>query len=164
RSQGVAPAEAEQLADRVVAWRTPLRPGLPDDAADPYRDDNRRYGPRHGPFRSIEELRLVIGISDALQKTVAPLVTVYSRTPDVDRQVATAAVLNALVEMGDRLAETQRDARERGQASGVDRAAQMGEAMTIRSQLTDGDTVMVLTAVVRLTGDRRMPVWVLRWQ
>jgi type II secretory pathway pseudopilin PulG len=37
RSQGMPPAEAEQLAGRVAAWRTPLRPAMPDDAADPYK-------------------------------------------------------------------------------------------------------------------------------
>jgi general secretion pathway protein K len=160
----MAPAEAEQLGGRVSAWRTPLRPAMPDDAADPYRADGRSYGPRHGPFRSVDELRLVIGMTDELQRDLAPLLTIYSRAGEVDRQVATAAVLGALAEMGDRLAASQRDARENGQAAGVERAPAMGEAVRISARVEAGDVMTVRTAVVRLTGDRREPYWVLAWR
>jgi general secretion pathway protein K len=149
RGQAVPPAEAEQLADRVIAWRSPLRSGMADDAADPYRAVNRTYGPRHAPFRSVDELRLVLGMTDELQVTLMPVVTIYSRSPDVDRQVATSEVLRTLTAAGDKIAETQREARERGQASGIDRRPAMGEALTI---------------CARITGDRRQPYWVLAWQ
>jgi general secretion pathway protein K len=163
RSQGVAPAEADQLADRAVAWRSPLRPGTPDDAADPYRAAGRSYGPRHAPFRSVDELRLVLGMTDELQRSVTPALTVYARTSDVDRQVAGDPVLRALAEAGDKLADAQRAARELDQASGIDRRPEMGEALNISARVTRDQVVVTRTAVLRLTGDRRQPCWVLAW-
>jgi hypothetical protein len=72
----------------------------------------------------VDELRLVIGMTDELQQDLAPLLTVYSRAGEVDRQVATAAVLGAPAEMGDRLAASQRDARENGHVIATAVAAQ----------------------------------------
>lgn len=164
QSAGLAPAEAEQLAARVAEWRAPLRGVGPDPAADPYRAAGRRYLPRHAPFRSVDELRLVIGMTDALQQKLAPVLTVYSGTPEVDRQVASLRVLGALAEAGDEFAARQREARQAGNAAGVDRLPAMGEALSIDARAeTDGASATRL-AVVRLTGDRREPYWVLEWR
>jgi general secretion pathway protein K len=163
RSQGLGSGDADELADRVVSWRTPLDLGLPDAAANPYREAERPYVPRHGPFVTVDELRLVIGMTDELQEKVAPMITIYSHTPDIDRQVATEPVLDVLAEMGDGLARTQRDARAQGQASGVERLPTMGEAVTIRSHVSEAEISVTRTAVVRLAGDRREPFWVLAW-
>jgi general secretion pathway protein K len=123
----------------------------------------RSYVPRHGPFRVVDELRLVLGMTGELQDTLAPIITWYSRTGDIDRQIAPDAVLGALTEMGDRLAQSQGEARSRGQDSGVDRRPVMGEALTIRARIEDDNLVMTRSAVVRLAGDRREPYWVLAW-
>lgn len=164
RSQGLGPSEASDLAEQIIAWRTPTEIGMPDTAANPYQEAGRPYTPRHGPFLNVDELRLVIGMTDDLQKRVAPLITVYSRSADIDRQVATTAVLDALAEMGDRLAQTQRDARVEGHAAGVERQPNMGEAVTIRAHCDTSRISMTRTAVVRLVGDRREPFWVLSWR
>ena len=164
RSQGVAPGDADEIAGRIVAWRTPLAPGEPDQAADDYRAAGRTYSPFHAPFRSVDELRLVLGITDALQASVLPAVTVYARSPSVDRQVASDIVLRALEEGGDALAASQREARDAGNASGIDRAPVLGEALTITTEAAEGQVTAVRSAVIRLTGDRRIPYWVLAWQ
>jgi general secretion pathway protein K len=164
RTQGVAPGDAGEIADRIVAWRSPLVLGEPDQAADAYRDTGRSYVPAHSPFRSVDELRLVLGMTDALQGAVSPAVTVYSRSAAVDRQVAGDLVLRALAEAGDTLAESQREARGQGQASGVDRPQVLGEALTITAKVSGDEMAMVRSAVVRVTGDRRVPYWVLAWR
>lgn len=164
RSQGVAPGDAGDIADRIVAWRTPLAAGEPDLAADRYRDEGRPYRPTHEPFRSVEELRLVLGMTDALQAALVPAVTVYSRSPSVDRQVAGNTVLQALQEAGDTLAGGQRSARDQGQAAGVDRAPVLGEALRITVRVADDHVMTLRSAVIRQTGDRRVPYWILSWR
>jgi general secretion pathway protein K len=165
RGQGLGPAEAGDLADRVIAWRTPLKFTAPDATDDPYQDAHRTYMPRHAPFRSVAELRLVLGMTDELQEHVTPLITVYSRTPEVDRQIATDHVLSALSEAGDSLAESQLRARSLGAAAGVDRPPNVGEALTITARLEDPNNGISISrsAVIRLTGDARVPYWVLAW-
>jgi general secretion pathway protein K len=164
RTRGVAPGDAGDIADRIVAWRSPLQPGEPDQAADAYRDAGRSYAPTHSPFRSTDELRLVLGMTDALQAAVSPAVTVYSRSAAVDRQVAGDLVLQSLKEAGDALAGSQADARNQGQASGIDRAPVLGEALTIDASVAGDGVTMQRSAVIRVTGDRRAPYWVLAWR
>ena len=164
RSQGAAPGDAGDSAARIVAWRRPLAPGEPDQAADAYRDAGRSYVPQHNPFRSDEELRLVLGMTQDLAASVAPAVTVYSGSPSVDRQVAGDIVLRALEEAGDALAASQRQAREQGQAAGIDRAPILGEALTITASVTTDQVTMTRSATIRVTGDRRVPYWVLAWR
>jgi general secretion pathway protein K len=164
RSKGTGAGEADEIAARIVAWRSPLDPGTPDPAADAYRDAGRAYRPPHRPFRTIDELRLVLGMSDALQAALAGDVTIYALTPSVDRQVANDDVLKALQESGDGLAASQLDAREAGQAAGIDRAAAPGEAVTITATYTTEDITMTRTATIRLTGDRHAPYRVLSWR
>jgi general secretion pathway protein K len=164
RTQGVAPGDAGEIADRIVAWRSPLAPGEPDQAADAYRDAGRSYVPTHSPFRSVDELRLVVGMTDPLQAAVAPAVTVYSRSAAVDRQVAGDLVLQSLKDAGDALAGSQADARNQGQASGIDRAPVLGEALTITASATGDGVAMMRSATIRVTGDRRVPYWVLAWR
>ena len=103
-------------------------------------------------------------MTDALQTALATAVTVYSRSPSVDRQAAGDLVLRALAEAGDALADSQREARDQGQASGIDRVPILGEALTITAHVAGDGLTMVRRAVVRVTGDRREPYWVLAWR
>jgi general secretion pathway protein K len=164
RSKGVATGEADDIAARIVAWRSPIDPATPDPAADAYRDAGRGYRPPHRPFRSIDELSLVLGITDDLKAALVRAVTIYALTPSVDRQVANDDVLRALQEAGDSLASSQLEARTAGQAAGIDRAATPGEAMTITATYIDSAVTMTRAATIRLTGDRQAPYRVLAWR
>jgi general secretion pathway protein K len=164
RSQGLVPDESETLAARVVDWRTPLAEGAPDPAANAYREAALTYGPRHGSFRAVGELRLVLGMTDALQDAVAPLVTVYTRSSSVDRGAAGNGVLNVLEEAGDTLAATQLNARSEGTAAGVNRPVAVGEVVTISARLTIDGLAEERIAVVQLGGDQQRPYRVLEWR
>src|SRR5262249_7871857 len=115
--QGVAPDEAGLLAARVATWRAPTAGTARSEAIAAYRDAGRVYGPRFAPFRSVGELRLVLGMTDALQAAVAPLTTVWSGDGSLDRSVAGEALLRVLEATGDTLAASQRAARARGSAA-----------------------------------------------
>ena len=163
RGAGLGPPEAADLAASVVAWRQPA-PASADDPDAPYRDAGRPYGPRHGPFRAVGELRLVLGMTDPLQEAVRPLVTVWSHAPGVDRGTAGNDMLDLLAQAGDGGAGLQRTAREHGEAAGADRPPAVGEALAITAWLEDGGWVTERRAVVQLAGSRKEPYRVLSWQ
>jgi general secretion pathway protein K len=93
RSVGVPPDDADALAARVVAWRNPSSDNARSDETNLYREAGRSYWPRFGSFRSVGELRLVLGMTDALQVVLAPLTTVWSGDSAIDRSVAGEAML-----------------------------------------------------------------------
>ena len=164
RSQGVSSAEADVLAERIVAWRTPLPQDSIDVSDGPYRDSGRSYGPRLAQFRTVDEVRLVAGVSQALFTAIRPLVTVYSPKASVDRQTASDAVLGVLEESGDGLADSQLQARQAGNPSGIDRPLSVGEAVSIEASIAFEDGKTLRTAVVRIGGDARAPYWILDWR
>ena len=100
-SAGLAPDAAKTLAANVSDWRTPI-----DSDDDPdrktgttdaqYASAGLGYKPRHNPFQTVDELKLVVGMTPALFARVAPALTVYSRESDADEQSAPAIVLAAL--------------------------------------------------------------------
>ena len=93
---GVQPDDAVAYADRIIAWRTPLRAGTNDAEAAIYEAAGKSYGPRHGPFQDPNELGLVAGLPGALVDRVLPYVTVYSGRPEVNVLAAPPQVLAAL--------------------------------------------------------------------
>lgn len=166
-AKGCDPARAARLAERIVAWRTPL-PAIPGpdsvaagDAA--YKPAHRSYLPRHAPFWSVAELRLVLGMDDDLQAALAPVLTVHSGNPGVDRAIATDAVL-ALLADSDELARDQRRARAAGNDAGADRPAHAGEVVTIRARVAAAGIDRERVALIRIGGDRRTPYQVLAWR
>jgi general secretion pathway protein K len=96
---GVQPDEALSYADRIVAWRTPLKSGQSDPEEGPYQGARKTYAPRHGPFQHPDELALLADIPASLIDRIMPYVTVYSGRPEVNVLVATPQVLAALPEM-----------------------------------------------------------------
>src|SRR5690606_5790608 len=96
QAAGVAPADAQVLTAHVVAWRTPSAfEDTIGDGAD-YAAAGRHYGPRHGPFASVEELQMVLGMTPALYRTVAPHITLWSGQASPDPNVATSLALAAI--------------------------------------------------------------------
>jgi general secretion pathway protein K len=94
---GLEPDDAKSLADQVADWRDrddrPRREGAEKDA---YDQANRGYEPKNQPLDSIEELRLVLGVSPTLFDKIRPGITVYSKQRGIDPSVAAPVVLAAL--------------------------------------------------------------------
>lgn len=164
QGQGLSEKEAAGLAKQIVVWRSPSRGPAREAATAFYREAGRSYGPRFGPFRSIGELRLVVGASDALQTLITPLITVWSNTGAIDRSVANESLLHALETANDSLAGRQLAARQTGRAAGSDRPPALGEVLTITARIEMADMVFTRTAAVQIAGDRAEPYRVLSWQ
>jgi general secretion pathway protein K len=178
-SAGIAPAAAKTLAANVDDWRTPINS---DD--DPSRKQGTTdglyadagYKPRHNPFQTIDELKLVAGITPELFARVAPAITIYSRDADVDEDTAPLAVLNALYP-GDRNKVMQAlSARANPQAQSGSNAAPAGPPGTLSGSASSwgisyrvtvaaalGGRHVLRSAVVMPTGDADKPYLVEAW-
>jgi general secretion pathway protein K len=87
---------ASQLADRIVGWRTPLKPNVANEEEALYLAAGLNYSPRQAPFAHVNELSLVLGASPAMVERVLPYVTVFSKSADVDVLLAPPEVIAAL--------------------------------------------------------------------
>ncbi|MGA9303244.1 MAG: hypothetical protein WBW45_23745, partial [Bradyrhizobium sp.] len=87
---------AEEVANRIVGWRTPPKTGAANDEEALYLASGRDYSPRQAPFAHVNELSLVLGVSPALVERVLPYVTVFSKSADVDVLLAPPEVIAAL--------------------------------------------------------------------
>lgn len=94
---GLEEAQASGLAARVVDFRDEDSDLNPSGAEDPdYEAAGRFEGAADRPFRNVDELRDVLGISDAVYARVRPQLTIYSDAEGVDPLRASEAVLKAL--------------------------------------------------------------------
>jgi general secretion pathway protein K len=166
RAAGMTPDEAQVLTLRVVEWRSPSAfDGATGDAAG-YAAAGRRYRPRHGPFASVEELQMVLGMTPALYRTLAPHVTLWSGQASPDPNVATALALAAIPGMTAQRAQEIQAARQRN-AADPELTVGSGVTHSVRSQATLADgTQAVVRATVRWQAGSAsaQPYAVLRWQ
>lgn len=166
---GLSIGEAQEMAGRIVDWRGAAADSL-SRAGDPagYSGAGLDYAPRHAPFQSVEELRLLLGMSDRLYAAVAPLLTVYSQIPWIDPAFADKRVLQAFAvsDATARAALQQREEVERGAADAPKSpGVALGHAFTITAEAADPVARARATrrAVVRLTGQRQAPLAIYRW-
>jgi general secretion pathway protein K len=161
-STGVDPIAAQTVADRILDWREAgIGKRLNGAKAPEYRAAGYAYGPRDGPFETVEELKLVMGMSRQLFDALAPALTVYSQTPWVDPSFAPPEVLRALPGMDEAAIAGLLQGRV---ATGSTAGVRLGHAFTITAEAPGPDALHVRrSAVIRLTGRQNAPIWVYRW-
>jgi general secretion pathway protein K len=93
---GAEQKAAGELADRIVGWRTPSKPGAADDEGALYLAAGLNYSPRQAHFAHVNELSLVLGASPALIERALPYLTVFSKSADVDVLITPPEVIAAL--------------------------------------------------------------------
>ena len=95
-SVGLSEREALAQADAILDWRDEdelLRPAGAEE--EQYRAAGL-LGPANQPFEQVEELRQVLGMSEALYQQVLPALTLLSNKAEVNPMVAPREVLLAL--------------------------------------------------------------------
>jgi general secretion pathway protein K len=164
---GLDPAKARALADNVVDWRNPswTQPGG-DTQRGAYLAAGRDYAPRHGPFATVDELQMVLGMTPALYKTVAPVITIWAGTGSPNPNTAPPLALAAIPGM---TPEQEREIQAARQKNANDPTLVLNNGTThsIRSEATLADgTHAVLRATIRLQMGQAnaQPYTVLRWQ
>jgi general secretion pathway protein K len=161
-SAGVDLMAAQTLVDRILDWREPaIATRLNGAKAPEYRAAGYAYGPRNGPFESVEELKLVMGMTAELFDAIAPALTIYSQTPWVDPSFAPLAALRALPGMDEAAIANLLQARA---AATARPAIMLGHTFTITAEANGPAGLHVnRSAVIRLTGRPNAPFWVYRW-
>jgi len=174
-SVGLKEEEATQLLDAILDWRDPDSLKRPSGAEEAdYRAAGLNYKPANSSFQAIEELQLVLGMRPDIYRRLAPSITVFSRQPGVNAQLASREVLLAIpgvnAEIADHYIAQRETARQQKQPIPVlPQAAPFaaGNSMiaTIRAQarLEDG-VVFTREAGALLRPVPRKPVTFIAWR
>jgi general secretion pathway protein K len=167
RAAGMDPQQARELSERMVEWRSAPGPAsqLSEQRAA-YAAAGRDYGPRNGPFASIEELQMVLGMTPAIYRKVAPVTTIWSGTTSPDPNTAPPLALAAIPGMTAQQRSAILAARQL-HANDPSLVLNNGTTHSIRSEATLADgTHAVLRATIRVQMGAfgTQPYTVLRWQ
>lgn len=174
RSTGMDAWSAAALVDCIIDWRSTGSTRRLNGAKDAEYRAAGRNGPRNGPFQSVGELKLVLGMTPELFRRIEPALTVYSGRPAIDPQVAPPEALLALPGANAGAVALQVAARLQSPASsnGISPAAiapnpfnnLIGHAFSIRVDIPRLDGRMTRSATIRLTDDPEKPIWILDWR
>ena len=164
---GLEQKKAQELATQVTDWRNQASiQGQADTQRAAYAAAGRDYGPRNGPFASVEEVQMVLGMTPALYRTIAPVLTIWSGNASPDLNTAPPLALQAIPGMTPEQLAVIRAARQKN-ANDASLVLNNGTTHSIRSEaaLADG-THAVLRATIRMqTGQAgAQPYAVLSWQ
>ncbi len=175
QSAGLNSSAASGLVDKILDWRdsSGLK-RLNGAASQDYRAAGFPYGPRNGPFQSLDELMLVMDMTPELFRRVEPALTVYSGRQFIDPQFAPPEALLALPTMNTDAAASVLAARS-NQANGsayagtragiIDPIVPLrGRAFTIRADISKSTGTLSREVVVRITDNPSQPYWVLSWR
>lgn len=172
---GVAEQDADALVDASIDWRDPdsLR-RLHGAEADDYLAAGRNYKPPNAPFQSIEELRLILGMSEEIYRRIAGLITVYSGQSGINAAIAPREVLLVLPGSDPAQVDAFIAAREAALASPGLPLPEFPPAqpffsldsrvLNIRAEaILPGGAAFVREAIVNIFPDPRRPMAYLAW-
>ena len=165
---GLDDASAAALADAVTARRRAI------DAERRRGDGQPSDDPLAQPFRALEELATIPGVSRAAIERLAPFVTVYSGSPRVDPRSAPAEVLLAVpgvnpLQVADLLAarSADRSGRSLPRLTGVE--SYVGPSSFVAASVTavaamPGGALFERRAVIGITADPDRPYRIFSWR
>jgi general secretion pathway protein K len=170
---GADQSRSAEIAMAIEAWKATHRPlqgsGQSDSAS------TSGVAPPQQGFQTIEDLRLVPGVTPALFAKIAPFVTVYSHTAAIDPLTAPLAVLSSVPDANPRMLQAIVAARALAvpvpgtlpmlnDRLGIEPRPRF-QTLTIRSTGTISDgTAFIREAVVLLSGDAKQPFRFLTWR
>ncbi len=175
KSAGIEEGEAQVLLDAILDWRDK------DDLVrasgaerDQYVSEGVRARPTNGNFRTVDELKLVLGVSQQLYERVSEALTVYSRQTGINSATASANVLMAIPNVDQEQIDAYLVTRQEEIAAGLPPtafppaaaySATSSGVYNVRSiaRMANG-TEFNRVAVVRITGDPKRPITFLDWR
>jgi len=174
---GLEPEEALGVTDAILDWvDSDSFRRLNGAEKDEYEDEGLDYGPRNGPFRSIEELQLVLGVSAKLYAALEPLITVNSKQPAVDPSKASKEALLSLPGADEAIIEEYLAARAESALNKTPPPplpailAQQSSGSTgtyrarVEARLADGFTAGLIATLTQEETDSEAPFGVIDWQ
>ncbi|HEX2201008.1 MAG TPA: hypothetical protein VHH93_03210, partial [Gammaproteobacteria bacterium] len=139
-----------------------------------YQAANLPYGAKDHDFNCVEELQQVLGMTPALYRKLAPLLTVHSHRPNVDINLAPPALVQVLeaseaaqvgVEPTNLGAAASNRDPSRSDFSPPRRSLGSGggSTFTLRAYAKVYDTLAEIAATIKLGGDGDQPYSVIAW-
>jgi len=165
-ANGLTPDDAAALVDKILDWRGPSDLKRLHGANDnDYAAAGYSYHPRHGPFQTVDELRLVMGMTTDLFRKIRPALTVYSKRPAIDTNTAPKEALLAYFPNQPDKVDGLLKLRSGLSTIGVlDPAwARSGRIFTISTTLTRGPLTYRRYVVIKLTNAKTRPYLILAW-
>lgn len=158
REAGAEPDQASALASAVLDWRD-VDDLLHVNGAEQkeYEQAGLAHGPANRPFESVDELRFVLGVSPAIFACLRPDLTVFAQRAEVDLTTASPLVAKAMG-VGD---DEGTPARAAAQSVVSGQAVSAGEVFELVAEIDGKGIRRAQRLVVRMTGNRREPYWVL---
>jgi general secretion pathway protein K len=162
---------ADALTDKILDWRSTAELVRLHGASDEeYASRGYPWHPRHGPYQSVDELKLVMGMTPALFARIRPALTVNSKRPAIDLTVAPKEALSAFyLENPSKVEDTlkaREDSAARGAATDVvsAEATQYGQTYDVSIDLMKNGRRRSREIVAMLTGDDKHPYIVLAYR
>ncbi|MGZ8187677.1 MAG: general secretion pathway protein GspK [Methylosarcina sp.] len=170
--------EQTALVSAIMDWRDP------DDLInvegaekEEYEDAKLKYQPRNKPFRSVEELQMVLGMNESILKWIEPIITVYSGSDQVDLSQASKEVLLTIpgldAELIDQYIELRRKSAIEGVpvppfSLGLKQTGFSGESNIVEivseALLEDGSTAIIKVVMAKNSNNPLSPFQILNWR
>ena len=166
------PERVATLVDAILDWRDRDNLVHPLGAEDSeYLKNGLSYGAKDGPFNTIDELLLVMGMDSKLFNQIKPVLTIHSHYPGINPQLAPRNALLALpgitVEEVDAYINKRKNNPDTSELPvGVDPryfAKTRGNIFTVTSRGNQFDNNYIIEAVVFINHNNKPPYAVLSW-
>ena len=156
--------DVDFMLNAILDWRNP--------GAEDGDYEYAGYSAKGAPFNSIEELRLVAGMTNDIFARIYPTLTLHSRQQGIHPQVAPREVLLSLTGADEEQIDAFLLARSNRNESvplqpGIDNrffSGASGIAFSITSEGITGHSKLKLDVVITLIQDARLPYSVLSWR
>lgn len=181
KAAGMNALEGDRLADAILDWRDTDSLRRLNGAEDrDYRAAGLDHGAKDGPFDTVEELRGVLGMSEALFEEIRPALTVHTGRAQIDPAVAPELALRAVPGLSPSQVAHYKLLRQQGESQGrpLPPPPPLGPrgkrflaphsgglyAITARAALDTGMSAYIRAIVQLQARDPREPFSVLEWR
>ncbi|MCX7108481.1 MAG: type II secretion system protein GspK [Methylococcales bacterium] len=177
-----APVDSDQqskLVNAILDWRDADDLVHIDGAEkEEYLEAGLKYEPRNKPFESTEELQLILGMNKSVLAWLDPLVTVYSKQPHVNYQVATKQILQTIPGLDEGIVDSyvamRLDSAKNNlpvppfpvSTGGINNAAGQDNILTLVSEAitNDGSKASLSVVIKKSDNNGTTPFQILKWQ
>jgi general secretion pathway protein K len=171
-------AQQSKLVNAIIDWRDADELVHIDGAEkEEYQEAGLNYQPSNKPFESIEELQLVLGMDKSVLSWIEPLVTVYSRQPQVSFPIASREVLQTVSGLDTGLIDSYILMRLENAKNNLpappfpvstrqSNSAGVNNVLTLVSEalLDDGSRASINVVIKKSDNGGRTPFQILKWQ
>lgn len=154
--------KAETLSHQIIDWRDKDHDKHRSGAEDmDYRAKGRADGAKDRPFNSVEEIRLLLDVSESDYQAIASLFTVYSQQRSVNTQLSPEMLYQALQPVQQRQSSPVNDVESMSSSWFNERT---GRVLSISSRSALNNHISHLEAVILLHPDQYRQYAILAWR